>query len=55
MEKPTINPKNAHDRYFQYPATVALNYEESIYIYIYIYIPHNLGIKSHLSLQTLNL
>ena len=36
MEKATINPKNTHDRYFQYAATVALNYEEYIYIYTYI-------------------
>ena len=42
MEKATINPKNTHDRYFQYAATVALNYEEYIYIYIHIYYIENI-------------
>ena len=42
MEKATINPKNTHDRYFQYAATVALNYEEYIYIYKHIYYIENI-------------
>ena len=29
MKKATINPKNADDKFFQYPATIALNYDES--------------------------
>ena len=28
-KKATINPKNTDDKYFQYAATVALNYEET--------------------------
>ena len=32
-ETPTINPKNADDKCFQYAATVALNYENLIHIY----------------------
>ena len=27
-KKTTINPKNVDDKYFQYAATVALNYEK---------------------------